>query len=98
MKKDFTAIYCFVDDFIKSLASNFSAITSRKSKPGISNYLSISEVLTIIIGYYDSCCDCFKHYYQQVIMRYHRIDFKLVSYANFTKLIGRNMPYFVNCN
>jgi len=95
MKKDFTAIYCFVDDFIKSLASNFSTITSRKSKPGISNYLSISEVLTIIIGYYDSCCDCFKHYYQQVIMRYHRIDFKLVSYANFTKLIGRNMPYLM---
>ena len=56
MEKDFTAIYCFVDDFIKSLASNFSTITSRKSKPGISNYLSISEVLTIIIGYYDSCC------------------------------------------
>jgi len=28
-------------------------------------------------------------------MRYHTIDFKLVSYANFTKLIGRNMPYLV---
>lgn len=41
MKKDFTAIHCFVDDFIKSLANNFSAINSRKSKPG-SNYLSIN--------------------------------------------------------
>ena len=28
-------------------------------------------------------------------MRYHTIVFKLVSYANFTKLIGRNMPYLV---
>ena len=28
-------------------------------------------------------------------MRYHTTDFKLVSYANFTKLIGRNMPYLV---
>ena len=28
-------------------------------------------------------------------MRYHTTDFKLVSYANFTKLIGRDMPYLV---
>ncbi|MCP5375106.1 MAG: transposase [Rickettsiaceae bacterium] len=35
------------------------------------------------------------NYYQQVIMRYHTIDFKLLSYANFTKLIGRNMPYLM---
>ena len=89
MKKDFTAIHCFVDYFIKSLANNFSAINSRKSKPGISNHLSISEILTILIGFYDSYCDCFKHYYQQVIISYHTIVFKLVSYANFTKLIDK---------
>jgi hypothetical protein len=32
MKKDFTAIYCFVDDFIKSLANNFSAINTRRTE------------------------------------------------------------------
>jgi hypothetical protein len=93
MQQDFTAIYCLVDDFIKDFKNNLLTINSSKSKPGISNYLSISEVLTIIIGYYDSCCDCFKHYYQQVIMRYHATDFKLVSYEHFTKLIGRSLPY-----
>jgi hypothetical protein len=93
MQQDFTAIYCLVDDFIKDFNNNLITINSSKSKPGVSNYLSISEVLTIIIGYYDSCCDCFKHYYQQVIMRYHTTDFKLVSYEHFTKLIGRSLPY-----
>jgi hypothetical protein len=95
MKKDFTAIYCFVDDFIKSLSNNFPAINSSIAKPGISNYLSTSEVLTILLGYYDSCYDCFKHYYQEAIMHDHQEDFKLVSYQHFTKLIGRNMPYLV---
>lgn len=93
MKKDFTSIYCFVDDFIKNLENNFPAISSSKLKPGVSNYLSISEVLTILLGYYDSCCDCFKHYYQEVIMRCHTGDFKLVGYHHFTKLIGRSLPY-----
>ncbi|HJD63894.1 MAG TPA: hypothetical protein LFW13_02650 [Rickettsia endosymbiont of Sericostoma sp.] len=65
MKKDFTAIYCFVDDFIKSLSNNFPAINSSIARPGISNYLSTSEVLTILLGYYDSCYDCFKHYYKR---------------------------------
>ncbi len=87
MKKDFTSIYCFVDDFIQNLNSNLSVINSSKSKPGVSNYLSISEVLTIIIGYYYSCCDCFKHYYTEVIMHDHTEDFKLVGYQNFVAQI-----------
>src|SRR5690349_11798678 len=93
MQQDFTAIYCLVDDFIKDFQGNSSTIKSSKAKSGAGNYLSISEVLTIIIGYYESCCDCFKHYYRQVIMRYHTKDFKLVSYAHFTKLIGRSIAY-----
>ncbi|MCC8484186.1 MAG: hypothetical protein LN561_06595 [Rickettsia endosymbiont of Labidopullus appendiculatus] len=75
MKKDFTTIYCFVDDFIKSLSNKFPTINSSIAKPGISNYLSTSEVLTILLGYYDSCYDCFKHYYQEAIMHDHQEDF-----------------------
>jgi len=59
----------------------------------LENFTEPSEVLTIIIGYHKSCCDCFKHYYQEVIMRYHTKDFKLVTYAHFSKLIGKSMPY-----
>lgn len=95
MKRDFTEMYCFVDDFMKSIATNLIAINSSKSKPGVSNCLSSSEVLTILLGYYESCCDCFKHYYETIIMQDHRDDFKLVSYAHFTKLIGRNFQYLV---
>jgi Transposase DDE domain len=93
MKKDFTTIYCFVDDFINSIENNLSTMNSRKYKPGVSSYLSISAVLTILIGYYDSGCDCFKHYYQQVILCNHTDNFKLVLYEHFTKLTARYMPY-----
>lgn len=95
MKKDFTEMYCFVDDFMKDVSGKLPAINSVKSKPGVTNYLSSSEVLTILIGYYESCCDCFKHYYETIIMQDHEDDFKLVSYVHFTKLIGRNFQYLV---
>ena len=34
MKKDFTAIFCFVDDFIKNRDYNLVAINSGKKKTG----------------------------------------------------------------
>jgi hypothetical protein len=46
MKKDFTILYCFVDDFIKNFEQDKIAVTSSKSKTGVPNYFSSSEVLT----------------------------------------------------
>jgi hypothetical protein len=54
MKTDFTKLYCFVDDFIKNSEYNLLAISSCKPKTGVSNYLNKSEVLTILIGFYQS--------------------------------------------
>jgi len=95
MKRDFTEMYCFVDDFMQGIATNLTAINSSKLKPGKKNSLSSSEVLSILLGYYESCCDCFKQYYEMIIMQDHRDDFKLVSYAHFTRLIGMNLQYLV---
>jgi hypothetical protein len=93
MKRDFTALFCFVDDFIINFDKNSSTINSYKTKTGPQNYLSRSEVLTILIGFYQSSSDCFKNYYSHVILNDHYDDFKLVSYPHFTKLIGRYLPY-----
>jgi hypothetical protein len=93
MKKDFTALYCNVDDFIKNSGSNLPSINSSKSKPGTKNYLTISEVLTILISFYGDSYDCFKHYYKEVILESHKEDFKLVSYEHFTKLTGQALPF-----
>lgn len=92
MKKDFTKLYCFVDDFIKNFEQNIATINSSKSKPGVINYLTTSEVLTILIGFYQSSFDCFKNYYKQIILVDHSNDFKLVTYEHFTKLIGKCLP------
>jgi hypothetical protein len=68
MKRDFTELFCFVDDFIKNFDENLLAIVSCKTKRGAKNYLSRSEVLTILIGFYQSSSDCFKNYYKKIIM------------------------------
>lgn len=96
MKRDFTKLYCFVDDFIKEFEQNGIAIINCKSKPGVASYLTTSEVLTILIGFYDSSFDCFKNYYQKVILMNHINDFKLVTYEHFTKLIGKYLPFLTS--
>lgn len=93
MKTDFTELYCKIDDFIKNYEQNLLAIASCKSKTGPKNSLSVSEILTIIIGYHNLLTDCFKNYYTRIILLYHRADFKLVSYDQFTRLVGKALPY-----
>ena len=92
MKRDFTAIYCNIDDFIKNFDKNYNSITNCNNKTGPKNYLSRSEILTILIGFYQSSTDCFKNYYTKVILIDHHDDFKLASYEHFTKLIGEITP------
>lgn len=93
MKRDFTALFCFVDDFIKEFDKNTPAINNSKTKPGPKNSLTKSEVLTILIGFYQSSSDCFKNYYKYIILPLHHKDFKLVCYEHFNKLIGQHLPY-----
>ena len=93
MKKDFTTLYCFVDDFIKKFEQDTAAIVSSKSKTGVIKYLTTSEVLTILIGFYESSFDCFKNYYKRMILVDHNSDFRLVTYEHFTKLIGKSLPF-----
>lgn len=93
MKRDFTAIFCFVDDFIQNYDQDLVAINNRKKKTGPKNSLNLSEVVTILIGFHQSSFDCFKHYYQEIILPHHFDDFRLVSYEHFTRLIGFALPF-----
>jgi Transposase DDE domain len=93
---DITALFCFVDDFIKSVSANADvpriASYNRISRSGPKPRLRLSEVVTIILFYHTSNYDCFKHYYQKKILVEHCRDFNLVSYQQFVKLIPLAMP------
>lgn len=94
MKIDFTEIYCRVDDFLNDLDSKAQFIAGS-SKPGCKSRLDKSEVVTIIIGYWQSSYDCFKNYYLKQIWVHHRRDFAVVSYCQFIKLMSSYLPLLV---
>lgn len=94
MKIDFTEIYCHVDDFLNDLDSKTHFITSS-SKPGCKSKLARSEIITIIIGYWQSSYDCFKNYYLKQIWIHHKQDFAVVSYCQFIKLMSAHLPLLV---
>ena len=91
MRIDFTEIYCRVDDFLKDLDSKTGCITGS-SKPGCKGRLDRSEILIIVIGYWQSSYDCFKNYYLKQIWIHHKQDFTVVSYCQFIKLMGAYLP------
>ena len=95
MKIDFTEIFCYVDDFLQELDSKTNFITDEQKKPGCKSRLNRSEIITIIIGYWQASYDCFKNYYLKQIWIYHQSDFRVVSYCQFIKLIGPYLPLLV---
>ena len=57
MKIDFTEIFCYVDDFLKELDTKTNFITNTNNKPGCKSRLNGSEIITIIIGYWQASYD-----------------------------------------
>ena len=95
MKIDFTEIFCHVDDFFKELDDKTNFITNKNNKPGCRSRLNRSEIITIIIGYWQSSYGCFKNYYLKQIWVHHKGNFQIVSYCQFIKLIGAYLPLFI---
>ena len=79
MKIDFTEIFCHVDDFFKELDAKTNFITDNNNKPGCKSRLNRSEIITIIIGYWQASYDCFKNYYLKQIWVHHQRDFQVVN-------------------
>ncbi|EER22060.1 transposase, IS4 family protein [Rickettsia endosymbiont of Ixodes scapularis] len=65
---NFTEIFCYVDDFFQELDKHTNSITNHNNKSGPKSRLNRSEVITIIIGYWQSSYDCFKNYCSEANM------------------------------
>jgi IS5 family transposase len=86
---DATAIFCFVDDFMKALSNHspYSRVNG-KQRPGPRPRMHLSEVVTILLLYQISHYDCFKHFYTEKVLYEYKKDFNVVSYTQFVKLIA----------
>ena len=95
MRMDFTEIYCQVYDFLKELDKKPGLISSNRNKTGCQCRLNRSDIIAIIIGYWQSSYDCFKNYYLKQIWIYQQRDFRVVSYCQVIKLISIYLPLLV---
>ncbi len=86
---DFTELFCSIDDFIKLMSERQDPKKSffSSSRRGPSCQMSLSEILTIIVGYHDSGFKNFKKYYFYLSLQ-HKNDFpKLLSYNRFIEIM-----------
>ena len=82
---DWDALYCVVDDYCNAFEatgrSRMIADGERRRKR--SSQLSLSEMLTIIIGFHESGYRAFKRYYLERQATHHREFPNLISYNRF---------------
>lgn len=84
---DFTELFCNIDDFSK-VSNSFMINQTQIEKMGTKNFLSMSEVMTIIVAYHQSNFKHFKAYYHYLLLA-HRKEFpKLLSYNRFIELFS----------
>ena len=89
MKKCLITIFCLVDDFCKEYAKweNHKLIPNGKVRQR-EGKLSLSELLTIVLGFYLSPCRDFKNYYLYYLPCRYKGYFSLVSYSRIIQLWG----------
>ncbi len=81
-------LFCCVDDFCQAFEPQWERQLlgnglQRRRRP---RSLCLSEIMTILIGFHQSCYRNFKTYYQELIQRYFQADFPgLVSYGRFVE-------------
>lgn len=97
MKKDITALFCFVDDFCKVaehwISQSFLPINNKK--PTREPKINHSELLTIVLLYHQSPCKNFKYFYMSYLQLYKSEFVTLPSYTRFIALKPRVLTYLV---
>jgi len=91
MKKDITALYCFIDDFCKIYEryEQQKLIPSCKQRDRKCS-MHLSEMLTIIVMFHTSYAKNFKYFYKSYIEYLHKEDFPTaLSYNRFVELMPR---------
>jgi len=83
---DLVELYCSIDDFWKNFKADWDKylIENNKPKRGPDPFLSIPEMMTIIILFHQSNFRTFKHFYIFYVQKYLSKDFPtLISYPRF---------------
>lgn len=99
MKKDITELFVLIDDFCKSvnlhhknmLTTGNQRLKTKTRTP----QMSMSEIITVILLYYQSPCKNFKYFYQSYLQLYKSDIPNLVSYERFVTLKSRALPYLI---
>ena len=60
MKIDFREIFCHFDDLFKGLDAKTNFVTNKNNKPGCKSRLNRSEIIIMIIGYWEASYECLK--------------------------------------
>lgn len=83
---DLVELYCSIDDFWKNFKADWDKhlIENNKPKRGPDPFLTIPEMMTIIILFHQSNFRTFKHFYIFYVQKYLSKDFPtLISYPRF---------------
>ena len=86
---DYDELFCYTDDFCKGFEPWYhrQLLGSGAKKRNRKGKMSLSEIMTITIGFHRSGMNCFKYYYED-LQRNYRSEFPaMVHYARFIKLV-----------
>jgi hypothetical protein len=89
MNDSLETLFCLVDDFCQAFLPFWHSklLESGSKKRNRRSYLSVSEIMTLLIHFHQSNYRTFKHYYLQHVCRYLRSAFPgLVSYTRMVTL------------
>ena len=93
MKKDITELFCFVDDFEKSIKREIEKhqLSSNESSKVTTRILGIteSEIVTILLMFQDSPCKNFKYFYKSYLQLYRSEFPEMPTYERFIALMPR---------
>lgn len=91
MKKDITALFCWIDDFCKAIAKERKRFKNSCifKKPTRVTGLQDSEIMTIILMFQQSPCRNFKYFYQSYLQLYRSEFPKMPTYERFVALKPR---------
>ncbi len=92
---DLTEVFCDVDDFYRNFEKHCRSIPQLTASVGeklCTSRLSLSEVMTIVIGFHGSGYRTFKEFYTLQVLPHWKEAFpKLVSYNRFVELMPWSM-------
>lgn len=97
MKKDITTLFCFVDDFCQEVdkAMNQKLLGQGTEKPTRTCSMSMSEILTITLLYYQSPCKNFEYFYKSYLQLYKKDFPNLLSYNRFIEIKARPLMHLI---